>query len=408
MKKHLPVEVLFSPKEMIFLKGIKARGEWFYRRLAEGDSVLNAEAIKLVSERLSICFRDCGYFCAVASYSIGGNSSTDCALPDSLLQCCRKALKSIPNDSYCYIGDGFSVVILLSDDDGDRQPVIERLLSQLKKCDSQPIQLGVGRTYRKLEMVNHSRIEAFEALGCIGAEESVSYIDDIYAMRSLTTRKLDSEKRRIVEHFKAGRLEEMMTDLTLLAEIVRSESPVREGLPYPTSIRRTILELLFEIMHVSADAGVDVDKLLGYQDPYSRVFAITGTPLILDWFSEVTTKLYQSICEISNSNQSMMLTKARQCIEEHLSDPELGLSLVSDALSITPTYFSAFFIREVGVGFNEYITNLRIERAKTLLVHTNRRISDIAIECGFRSASYFNVVFRKQTGMSPKEFRNMK
>ena len=401
MKKHLRREVLFTPKEMIALKGNKTAYEWFYRRLAEGDSVLSESRICQIADQLGFAFRSCGYFCAVVREVEGG-------LPVTLLQNCKTALKSIRNDSFCYIGDGLCVVILLSDDKADRQKVVDKLHVLLNKGGSPQVQIGVGRSYENLEMLSHSRIEACEALSSIGSATCISYIDDIYVMRSLTTRKLDGEKRKIVEHFKAGRLESMMSDLTVLTEIVRSESPVREGMPYPTSIRRTILELLFEIMHISADAGVDVNKLLDYQDPYARVFALNGTPVILAWFSDVAQDLYKSIREIANNNQNMMLHKAQQCIEAHLSDPELCLSLVSDALSITPTYFSAFFIREVGVGFNEYITNLRIERAKKLLSLTNRRISDVSAECGFRSASYFNSVFRKQTGMSPGAFRNMK
>jgi two-component system response regulator YesN len=161
-------------------------------------------------------------------------------------------------------------------------------------------------------------------------------------------------------------------------------------------------------MHISADAGVDVDLLLGYEDPYTKVFAFNGTPLILNWFHEVSGKLYSGICDVNNRSQSNMLKKAMQFITLHLSDPELSLSLVSDELCITPSYFSAFFIREVGMGFNEYVTNLRVEKAQMMLTQTNRRISDIALECGFRSASYFNSVFRKCCSMAPGDFRNTK
>ena len=342
MKKHLRREVLFTPKEMLALKGNKTAYEWFYRRLAEGDSVLSESRICQIADQLGFAFRSCGYFCAVVREVEGG-------LPVTLLQNCKTALKSIRNDSFCYIGDGLCVVILLSDDKADRQKVVDKLHVLLNKGGSPQVQIGVGRSYENLEMLSHSRIEACEALSSIGSATCISYIDDIYVMRSLTTRKLDGEKRKIVEHFKAGRLEEMMTDLTLLAEIVRSESPVREGMPYPTSIRRTILELLFEIMHISADAGVDVDLLLGYEDPYTKVFAFNGTPLILNWFHEVSGKLYSGICDVNNRNHSNMLKKAMQFITLHLSDPELSLSLVSDELCITPSYFSAFFIREVGM-----------------------------------------------------------
>ena len=193
-----------------------------------------------------------------------------------------------------------------------------------------------------------------------------------------------------------------------LAEHVRVESPVREGAPYPTSIRRTVAELLFRIMHISADAGVDVDALLDHQDPYSRIFQLWGTPAILDWFQNVTQTLSAGIAERSSKSENNMLVLAKRCIEEHLSDPELSLSLVSEALGITSAYFSALFIRESGVGFNEYVAGLRVEQAKQLLRETNLKINQIASRCGFRSASYFIVVFRKQTGLSPSEFRNRK
>ena len=60
------------------------------------------------------------------------------------------------------------------------------------------------------------------------------------------------------------------------------------------------------------------------------------------------------------------------------------------------------------MGFQEYVTGLRIEKAKMLLDETNEKISRIAESCGFRSASYFIVVFRKQLGISPNEYRNKK
>ena len=60
------------------------------------------------------------------------------------------------------------------------------------------------------------------------------------------------------------------------------------------------------------------------------------------------------------------------------------------------------------MGFNEYISTIRIEYAKELLLTTNQKVNEIAEECGFSSASYFNVVFRKQVGVSPGAYRNTK
>ena len=167
MKKHLHTEVLLTPKEMMVLKGTKSANEWFYRRLAEGDSALDHDAIHKIADQLGITFRSCGYFCAVVREMTG-------SLPFALLQSCRAALKSMQNDSFCYIGDGLCVVILLSDDYGSRQAVVAKLQAILKKNGVSQIQIGVGRTYENLEMVSHSRIEASEALSGVGAAACIS------------------------------------------------------------------------------------------------------------------------------------------------------------------------------------------------------------------------------------------
>lgn len=390
------------------MKGITVSNEWFLRAVVDGDALMDADTIALFSQQLGIC-RGNGYFCVAARFAGFVRMEENAALPNALKRSLLAFAKTVyEDDYYCYISDGLCAVLLLPNDGHDRVEVVKKLRTYMGRYSHHSVQLGIGRCCSDMTRLSHSKAEAMEALQSLGTTEGTAFIDDIYTMRSLTTRKLEGRKRQVVEQFKAGQLELMLENMKDLAEIVRAESPVRDGMPYPTSIRRTILELLVEIMHISADAGVDVDQLLGYDDPYTKVFAFNGTPLILNWFNEIAQKLYKGICDANSRSQSNMLSKAMRCIDAHLSDPELSLSLVSDELCITPSYFSAFFIREVGVGFNEYITNLRIEKAKKLLTATNRRVSDIALECGFRSASYFNSVFRKCLGMAPGDFRNTK
>lgn len=390
------------------MRRLNMQNEWFLRAVVDGDALMDADTIALFAGQMEI-LQGGGYFCVAARFAGNIQMVENAALPNTLKRCLLAFAKTIYDDDfYCYISDGLCTVLLLPDDGRDRVEVVNKLQNYLARYSPHAVQLGIGRGYRDMTRLSHSKVEAMEAMQSLGTAEGAAFIDDIYTMRSLTTRKLEGRKRQIIAFFQAGQLDQMLEHMADIAEIVRDESPVRDGMPYPTSIRRTILELLVEIMHISADAGVDVDLLLGYEDPYTKVFAFNGTPLILNWFHEVSGKLYSGICDVNNRSQSNMLKKAMQFITRHLSDPELSLSLVSDELCITPSYFSAFFIREVGMGFNEYVTNLRVEKAQMMLTQTNRRISDIALECGFRSASYFNSVFRKCCSMAPGDFRNTK
>ena len=64
------------------------------------------------------------------------------------------------------------------------------------------------------------------------------------------------------------------------------------------------------------------------------------------------------------------------------------------------------FKKATGAGITDYITKLKMEEAKDLLLTGNQKIYEISDEVGYDSAFYFSKVFKKYTGMSPKEFRN--
>lgn len=86
----------------------------------------------------------------------------------------------------------------------------------------------------------------------------------------------------------------------------------------------------------------------------------------------------------------------------------LTLSIISNAVNLSPTYFHRIFTNTVTMTPLQYLTKVRIKRARTLLVTTLLPISEIALQCGFESTSYFSAVFRKNTGYTPVAFRKHK
>jgi two-component system response regulator YesN len=71
-------------------------------------------------------------------------------------------------------------------------------------------------------------------------------------------------------------------------------------------------------------------------------------------------------------------------------------------------YIGRLFKKETGVAFNEYCMQMRLKKAEALLVDSNEKVIDIAMECGFDNISYFNRVFQKKHGISPKAYRAKK
>lgn len=98
------------------------------------------------------------------------------------------------------------------------------------------------------------------------------------------------------------------------------------------------------------------------------------------------------------------IQEACRFIQEHL-DEDLSLERVASHIYVSRCHLCQLFHACKKVNFSEYITNKRVERAKTLLSSEENSIDQIAQMCGFSSSSYFSTVFKKTVGISPREYR---
>lgn len=98
------------------------------------------------------------------------------------------------------------------------------------------------------------------------------------------------------------------------------------------------------------------------------------------------------------------ITRARKFIHDHQTD-DLSLAGVARAVNTSTFYFCKLFKKATGLNFTEYLSQLRIEKAKNLLLNPNLRVSEIAYETGFQSLTHFNRVFKRITGQSPTGYR---
>lgn len=100
-----------------------------------------------------------------------------------------------------------------------------------------------------------------------------------------------------------------------------------------------------------------------------------------------------------------VILKAKQFIEENYADQNTTLTTVAEAVCLSPNHFSTIFSQECKTTFIEYLTNVRLENAKRLMHETDMKGYDIAYECGFSDPHYFSYIFKKNTGLSPREYK---
>ncbi len=117
--------------------------------------------------------------------------------------------------------------------------------------------------------------------------------------------------------------------------------------------------------------------------------------------------IYTFLSENKQTRKQLLIQNAKQYIEENYDNPDLNLNMVAGHIFINPTYLSALFKKEAGLSFVDFITQTRIENAKILLTRENTKSYEVAQKTGYQDPHYFSVCFKKQTGMSPSEYKKM-
>ncbi len=102
--------------------------------------------------------------------------------------------------------------------------------------------------------------------------------------------------------------------------------------------------------------------------------------------------------------ESAPITKAKAIVQANLED-ELTLGRVAKVVNVSAGYFSELFHKTTGLTFTDYVARVRVEKVKSLLANPRLQITTIAYDTGFKSLSQFNRVFKRVSGMSPREYR---
>lgn len=108
---------------------------------------------------------------------------------------------------------------------------------------------------------------------------------------------------------------------------------------------------------------------------------------------------------ISGRRYSDIIEIAKDQIRKTYMSDEISLNTIAAEVGMSPSYFSSIFSKEMGKTFVEYLTEIRIDRAKELLMCSSMKTSEIGYEVGYKDPHYFSYIFKKTQNCTPKEFR---
>jgi AraC-like DNA-binding protein len=126
---------------------------------------------------------------------------------------------------------------------------------------------------------------------------------------------------------------------------------------------------------------------------------------LLSIFAEHISLVSNQIVVHQQNGEPPSITRAKEFIVEN-HEEDISLGQVAKAVNTSTFHFCKTFKKTTGLNFTEYVSRVRVEKAKNLLLNPNLRVSEIAYQVGFQSLTHFNRVFKRITGQSPTAYRD--
>jgi two-component system response regulator YesN len=166
------------------------------------------------------------------------------------------------------------------------------------------------------------------------------------------------------------------------------------------------LETLFEVNRrvLEGDGGFYMGKLEEQQRLMQQLSQADSEGRVRAGV-EAYLRLMEACAEVRPEVMHTLVGRAAHYIEQHFQE-DLALDQVAEYAGVSPFYLSRMFKQETGQGFLEYLTNLRIEKAKTLLMDERLSVRDVASLVGYPNQAYFGKIFRDKIGETPGEYRS--
>lgn len=283
---------------------------------------------------------------------------------------------------------------------------IEKLKQAIKSTLNVTITVAIGGLYNDILEVFESYTEAMKALDFkVGAgKDCIIHIDDVYSISGGRFSYPKDKENFILASLNEDDDAKIRSSIESFFKDIGSKSFLKKHM------RISIMELFTVIARKFMDFGVDIDKLYERDliDLYKVIDRFDTAEEIKNWFINIVMGCVNELRNHRLNNVKSVINKAQNYIEANYTSSDISLNSIAEHIYLNPAYFSKLYKKETGETYMEFLTRLRIEKAKSFLRETNIRTSDIGIAVGYPNSQYFTTLFKKVTGKTPVEYRERK
>ena len=288
-------------------------------------------------------------------------------------------------------------------DYNERVAMIEQgrsLVGRLRDLCNAEFRIGIGSVGTLLE-ADGSYHEALDSLRLSG--QSVAHVKDLpVGCRYDEDYPIDIEKR-LFAAVDEGRRNDARLEAENFFEWLRTQYSA-----HPVNVRLKVIEFVLFAEYRAYRTGGMTYHFTSREDYLPFVCNTEDPEQLGKWFVERIAEAAGNIDTKQDEKSDDLISFVKNKINERYMTYDISLELLSRESDVSSYYLSRLFREETGETFMEYLTNLRINKAKELINGTDRTMKDICQAVGYSDPNYFSRMFKKNVGLTPTEYREKK
>lgn len=283
-------------------------------------------------------------------------------------------------------------------DYNERIELIEKareLTRYLRKRTDISFRIGIGEP-KDFLMASESYTEALNAL--VATTGSVAHVDDLPIKCEYGGNYPVKLEKKLFAEVEDGDIDNASASASAFFDwMVESGSDLM-------NMRLKVLEFVLWSEHIAYEKGGMIYQLNSRAEYLPQVMQMAEPAAMKTWFLEKVKEACRNVLNKREEKTGSIIETAKNYIKNNYHK-DISLDDVSREVNISPYYFSKLFKETTGENFIEYLTNLRMDKAKELLQTTECSMKEICVKTGYSDPNYFSRSFKKNVGVTPTEYK---
>ena len=296
------------------------------------------------------------------------------------------------------------IVLVINHTDIDEKYMFrhfEQLLEALRKVLKVTVSIGIGKSREGLSTLSESYQEAYSAAiqKVVLGPNCVVHIDSVPNSNLITFFIPENEKQQLYSFIGSRNVEKAFAAIDSVFETIKDQN-----ISY-SNVKTLCLEILIMLGRLLKESGGSIENIF-QEDIFSEEYLSRCNTL-----DELNMLLKSCISNVSEYLADLKKSDGKKIIQEikiHIDNyyyTNINLNDLAGKYFINLSYLSQLFKNETGEKFVDYLTRVRVEKAKALLSSTMMKSYEVAEMVGYSDPRYFSDVFLKVTGTSPTKYR---